>query len=197
MRRYTYALIIIAAVGIIVAGAVLVIYNIRRANTNEKSEVIEYENGINITENIVIERTSIETNFEENKITPSTLILYNKYYKGCGHTVKERDAATDTMVNLTEEQLKGLYSDWEIQKFTNDEVVLYKEFEGQCGEHYLLRDDEGLLNIYKIESDGSLKLIEETEISTQYLPAVDVSKLKEGVKLNGKEELNSYVEDFE
>ena len=198
MRRYTYAVIIIATVAIIVVGAVLVIYNIRRANTNEKAEVFDSvnENKI-VTNNVVVERTSIETNFEEEKITPNTLIVYDKYYKECGHTVREKDNSTDTMVNLNKEELRGLYSDWEIKQFGSNEVVLYKEFAGECGQHYLLKENDGFVAIYRIESDGNFKLIEQTEISTQYLPSVDINRLKEGIKLNGKEELNAYIEDFE
>ena len=64
-------------------------------------------------------------------------------------------------------------------------------------EHYLLRDSNGVIAIYKIDNNGNEILVEPTEISTRYIPEIDKDKLKKGVRLNGREELNAYIEDFE
>lgn len=40
-------------------------------------------------------------------------------------------------------------------------------------------------------------LKEMTHIVTSYLPETDLAKLKEGIQVVGKEELNSTIEDYE
>lgn len=201
MDKYKYVIITIAIISVIVAGAVLIIYNIRKADTQKGAETLE--NSVNnervyakVNENIA--KTIIETNSKNGeKISPNAIIIFNKYYKKCGHLIKTRENVSEEMVNINEEEFQELYSDWEIKQFNKDEIILYKEFEGECGEHYLLKENNGFISIYRIESNGDIVLIEETEISTQYLPQVDLDKLKEGITLTGKEELNSYIEDFE
>ena len=201
MDKYKYVIITIIIVSIIIAGSVFIIYNIKKSDTHKEAEVLE--NTTNIKENYEEENLStindiIETNVkDEEKITPNTTIIFNKYYKKCGHTVKEKEKASEEMVNMGEEEFQELYSDWKVKQFNSDEIVLYKEFEGECGEHYVLKENNGFIAIYRIENSGDLTLIEETEISTQYLPQVDIDKLKAGITLTGKEELNSYLEDFE
>lgn len=201
MNRYKYVIITIAIISVIVAGAVLIIYNIRKADTQKGEEILG--NSVNnervyakVNENVT--NTIIETNSKNGeKISPNAIIIFNKYYKKCRHLIKTRENVSEEMVNINEEEFQKLYSDWEIKQFNNDEIILYKEFEGECGEHYVLKENNGFISIYRIESNGDLVLIEKTEIATQYLPQVDLDKLKEGITLTGKEELNSYIEDFE
>lgn len=200
MSKSRYVWIIIAIVGIIVVGGILVLFNIKKVNT-EKEAIIS-ENSIR---NEDIERIGeqdknviLETNgIEAERITPKTTIIFNKYYKQCGHLISRKEEVTENMVNTAEEEFTNLYKDWNIEKFSSSEIILYKEFEGECGEHYIVKENEDLIYIYRKESDGNLTLIEKTEISTKYLPQIDREKLIDGVELNGKEELNSYIEDFE
>lgn len=200
MSKSRYVWLIIAIVGIIVVGGILVLFNIKKVNTEKGAAISE-----NTAQNIDVERIGdkdkniiVQTNGNETeKITPKTTIIFNKYYKKCGHLITRKEEATENMVNTTEEEFIDLYQDWNIEKFSSSEIILYKEFEGECGEHYIVKENEDLIYIYRKESDGNLTLIEETEISTKYLPQVDRARLINGVELNGKEELNSYIEDFE
>lgn len=101
------------------------------------------------------------------------------------------------MVNLTVEEFMDLYSDWTLKSFTSDEIILYKEIDDECGEHYVVKTLDGNIAIYKINNENNLDLIEKTEISIKYLPQIDVENLERGVSLVGKEELNAYIENFE
>ena len=53
--------------------------------------------------------------------------------------------------------------------------------------------------IYKnyIDENGQEKLYETTEIAIDYLTDEDKENIKNGIKVNGKEELNQLIEDFE
>ena len=77
--------------------------------------------------------------------------------------------------------------------------MLYQEKEGECGEHYLLKDREGKIVIYKILNEDlqNLEEIEETDIYTEYLTDTDKLNIEKGIRVNGKQELNQLIEDFE
>ena len=98
---------------------------------------------------------------------------------------------------MTKEQLAEEYQDWSIDGFSENEIVLSKKVDGQCGEHYVLRDNDGIIAIYKINEDGKEELVDETEISTDYLTDTDLIEIKKGIKVVGLEELNKLLEDYE
>ena len=61
----------------------------------------------------------------------------------------------------------------------------------------MLREKNGYLAIYTIDLFGNETLKEMTQIVTSYLPETDIMRLKEGIQVNGKEELNATLEDYE
>lgn len=201
MKRYKYAIVIICVVVVIIGITTIILYNIKSSNTKKGEEIISNSTNLNIVlsdeySGNVSDIVSTSSNNIE-KISPNAIIIFNKYYKDCGHTVKTREDVKEELVNCTKEELEKIYSDWNVLRFSKSEVELYKEFDEECDEHYLVKDDEGVISIYKIDENNNLEKIQDTEISTQYLSEIDLISLKEGVSLVGKEELNAYIENFE
>lgn len=62
---------------------------------------------------------------------------------------------------------------------------------------YIIKDNDGKVTIYEILEDGSNKEYEVTDISTEYLPETDKMNIKNGIQVNGKQNLNQLIEDFE
>ena len=70
MNRYKYVIITIAIISVIVAGAVLIIYNIRKADTQKGEEILEISANnervyAKVNENVT--NTIIETNSKMEK----------------------------------------------------------------------------------------------------------------------------------
>ena len=133
----------------------------------------------------------------EIKTSPNCLFVFRTYYKECKHTKVERNEIEEEYVNKTEEDLQEQYKDWKIEEFTTLMVSFYKEEDGICEEHYIIKDNNGYVAVYQIDSLGNETLKETTEIVTSYLPETDKERLKQGIKVNGLEELNSTIEDYE
>ena len=72
-----------------------------------------------------------------------------------------------------------------------------KEEEGECGEHYIVRENNGKVTIYEILEDGSEKEYEITDIGTEYLTETDKINMQNGIRVNGKQALNQLIENFE
>ena len=140
-----------------------------------------------------------EVSSSEEKISSNSALVLKKYYKECGHTINEYVEMLPELVNLTEEEVSDKFQDWDLIGFSTREVTLLKEFEGTCGEHFSLREENGMVVIYRILSDGTRELYEKTEISTEFLPETDLIQMRseEGIQVYWKEELNKVLEDFE
>ena len=174
------------------------LYNyFNKENDNTVQNENYYPSEIEVNDEYVNEVDTIQTITEEEKISPNAVLVLKKQYIECGHTIKEYSQIPEDLVNLNKEQLIKEYPDWEIDNFSSLEVDLLKQVEGVCNEHYILRDNEGIINVYKINNDGQEVLFEDTGISTEYLTINDKMKIEEGIKVYGKEELNSVLEDYE
>lgn len=150
----------------------------------DEYEEMEYEN-------------TIKANTQEEKTSPNCSLTTKTYYKKCGHIKSEYANLPQNLVNLTQKEIQEKYQDYKIESFASNEVILYQEKEGECGEHYMVKDKDGMLTIYQILEDGSQKEIETTGVSTEYLPETDKINMKDGMQVNGKQELNQLIEDFE
>ena len=85
-----------------------------------------------------------------------------------------------------------------MQKFTSSEIVLYKEINDFCNEHYRLKDLDGNIAIYELDKDrDEIKLLEVTDIWTEYLTEIDLIELEKGIEVYTKQELNKVLQDFE
>ena len=126
------------------------------------------------------------------------LQIEKKYYNNCKHLVQEEQKIKEKLINKNESELQIEYVGWEIQKFTPNEIVVYKEINDFCDEHFLLKDVEGEIIVYKLDKYGNIKeTIIETGIQTKYLSEIDIKNLKNGIKVYGNKELKKSLEDFE
>ena len=139
----------------------------------------------------------VEATSSEEKISPNCKLILKRYYKECEHLINEYIDVPESLVNKTRKEFEEQYKNWEIDKFTSTEIIIYREFESNCGQHYVLRNNEGKISIYKIDDNNEEKLLENTEISVEYLTEKDKVEKQNGIRVNGKEELNKRLEDFE
>lgn len=192
-KKYIIALLVIITIiaGIIVG--VFIANKNKTSNLEPETQTQLAKVGINTQNEIQI----IETASTQIKTSPNCLFVFETYYKDCKHTITEKIDIPKECVNQTEEELQEKYKDFKIKEFTSTEVTFYEEKEGICNEHYIIKDNNGYVAIYTVDSFGKETLKETTEIVTSYLPETDRAKLKEGIQAIGKEELNARIEDYE
>ncbi len=172
----------------------LYLYQNNTANIKqtETKKMAEEENEIE-TNTIQLITTSVN----EIKISPNAVIIFERYYKKCGHNSIEQIEVPQDLVNLTQSDIEMKYKDYQIKKFSSNEITLSKQEEGICNEHYILRENYGYVAIYNIDENGKEILNEVTGVVTKYLPETDIARLRDGIKVNGKQELNATIEDYE
>lgn len=162
------------------------IKNIEENTTNTLNNTINSDN-----------QNVIETNVKEVRISPNAFITFKETYEGCGHTTVDFVEVPEDFVNLSEEELKDKYSDWNIEKFTDTDIILSKDFEGSCDEHFIVKDVNGVVTVFKIKEDGTEEEYQTTDIATEYLTDTDKIEMENGIRVNGKQNLNQLIEDYE
>ena len=166
--------------------------NGKNGNGENNSYYDNNENS-NDVENTLI----IKTSSGEEKTTPNTIIIFESYYSKCGHSKIRSEKISNEYVNKTEEEMKKIYSDWEIKSFSSDRIELYKNENSLCGNHYIVKEENGYVTVYNINKDGQEVLSDKTDISTKYLPKDDNDLLKNGIKANSTSQLEQILADFE
>lgn len=102
---------------------------------------------------------TVKANTQQEKTSPNCSITIKTYYNKCGHTTSEYLNLPQDLVNLTKEEIQEKYQGYEIESFAGNEISLYQEKEGECGEHYIIKDKDGLVTIYHILEDRNSRRI--------------------------------------
>ena len=193
------AIIVLFILGIVI-GAIL-INNF--SGEEKKTEIAEqnqeeiYDECTDEYEEMVQNNTLVEeTSSEGEKISPNCSIIFRRHYNDCGHTIEQYSSIPTELVNKTEEDLQQQYEGWTIEEFSRNQIVLYREFDSECGEHYILREKDGKVAIY-LKTGDTEELVEETDIATEFLTETDRIELQNGIEANGRVELNQLIEDYE
>ena len=174
------------------------IYKIPKEESIIQEEIAKQDFNVYNEINNILSQEALATDVrEEDKVSPNATLILKTNHKECGHTTKEEVDVPVEIVNKKQKEVSQIYPQWEVIGFSPDEIVLYREVEGICNEHYVLKEREGFLAIYTKNENGEEKLKEVTSISLEYLPQNDIDKIKEGIEATGDEELNSVLEDFE
>ena len=174
-------------------------------NSNPKVAEIENSNNVALSEKVTdecteewnaIQTNTLEANSSEIRLSPNCSITFKKHYTSCNHTTNEYTNIPEELVNMDEQSVQERYPDWDITEFQSNEVIMKKDLEGECGEHYVLRDIDNTIVVFKVEN-GVEQEYEKTSISTEYLPETDKISFRDGLEVNGKENLSQVLEDYE
>ena len=194
MVRIVFVGICILIIIVLAIFAGLYLYEMNNVNkeniNNNVTEVNTGEDNTQITETLEIAN-------QEEKTTPNTLIIYKTYYTKCKHYINEYKDIDISFVNLTEEEIKDKNRDWRIKEFSAEQIVLEKEEEAFCNQHFKLKLIDGNVIIFIIDENGNEAEYQKTEITSEYLTNEDILKLTEGIVVYGKENLSSVLEDYE
>lgn len=198
MRKGWIITIIIAIIILFVIGVIIGIYAYQKDKVHDSNMISRQlaEQEQSQTKNS-IGNDVVSTSVAEVKLSPNCTIVEKQYFKGCDHIIKNIKEIPEEWTNMTEEEIKAQYPDWTLESFSNNQIIVSQEKEGYCGQHYVVREHEGVLAIYTLDENGVETWKEDTEIATMYLTEEDLEKVKDGIKAIGDDQLHTILEDFE
>lgn len=167
------------------------IYTTGRNNNQAAKDYISYEDtntlqGETDTAKNVINQDSIK----DAKFTKKTL------YKVCGHTIESSSDLPKEIKDFTIEQFKNSYKDWTIEKFSPDEVIISKETNSKCPNHYIVKEKNGKVAVTYQTPVGGTSIKEITNIEISSLSKADQDRLRQGIIVNSNEKLAELLEDL-
>lgn len=135
-------------------------------------------------------------NITQHKITSSTKMVYEYFYKKDSITERVEDVPPYFLVGLTRQDLEQNFPDWVVKSFSSDEVLMQKTIDAESTQHYIVKDYDGIVAVfYKTPIEGN-DIKEITDIMTNTLPKEEQDKLKQGIEIKGKEELYRLLEGY-
>jgi hypothetical protein len=120
------------------------------------------------------------------------VVLLQQEYTLCGHTVDEE--ITEGIAGKTEQELAERYPGATILDFSPSKAILFIAHEMYCPDHYILKSEDGKLNLYK-----TMEGKEEPELE-RTLEGVEVpsdAALEEGIVFDTLEAVELYLENIE
>ena len=203
-KKMKKSIIISAIIVLFILGAVIGVILINNFSGEKKeTEIAEqnqeevYDECTDEYEEMVQSNTLVEeTSSDGEKISPNCSIIFRRHYNDCGHTIEQYSSIPTELVNKTEEDLQEQYQGWTIEEFSRNQIILSRDFDSECGEHYVLREKDGKVAVY-LKTGDTEELVEETDIATEFLTETDRIELQNGIEANGRVELNQLIEDYE
>lgn len=116
---------------------------------------------------------------------------------------KEEENNTNNIVqNKTELSSKYVrdecLNEWEDYSITvQEEIQEASKTLNDENRHYILRSKDNLIHVYYINENKEEILYKVTDISTKYLGEEDIKELEKGIDVEGLQQLNQLLEDFE
>ena len=183
--------IIIVFVSIISIGIGYSMYN-----TNEQeAQNIEYNEDIN-SDFFQAQQKPVD-NITVAKITPSTKMTYEYFYKSDKITETVEDVPPYFLIDLTRTDLEDNFKEWQVKSFSEKEVVLQKVIEGESTQHYIIGEYDGYIAVFYEKEINGTKLKELTDIPLESLTEEEQEQIKKGIKITGKEELMKFLESYD
>ncbi len=139
---------------------------------------------------------AIEVAVSEERVSPYSKLIVKKVFSKCSHTTVDIIDMPKELINLTKKEFQEKYSGWQIEKFADDEIILLGTINGNCEDHFVLKENEGTIAIYNELTEDKMNLLKTLDVNVELLTNDDKMSLKEGIKVYGKQELNSIIEDY-
>jgi len=133
---------------------------------------------------------------DKDILTPNTQLIFKTFYNSCRHTVEKAVQAGSDEVNMSEQQLKEKYINWEISGFSPPIIELSRTIDTYCPNHYIIGVDNGYIAIYVYDEDGQKIMQEKTDISLATLTPEDQQALNGGIVVDTEEQKEQTLEGF-
>lgn len=190
-KKNVYISIILCLIFSVITGIGTYKYTMRKTVSN-RIVIKQLGNGGESVDNKLIETSS-----KEETVVPTAKIVMRQFYKKCGHTTEKEFSVPEDIINMNRKQVEKYYFGWNVDSFSKSEIIVSKENIGLCDEHYIVKDINGLINVYSVDEKSNEELVYSTEIETKYLPRDDAEKLERGITIVGRENLSALLEDYE
>lgn len=136
----------------------------------------------------------------ENSVGLDTRIIFRTHYTRCQTIKDDAVESFEAIVGLKEAGFKAYaleeYMDWQVVRFSAEEIILFQRKDQICPDHYYVSENEGYIVVFKFNEAGERYIVERTNIPVSHLPDIDQEKIRRGILVRTREEVNQLLEDY-
>lgn len=165
-------------------------------NNEDSSDIEKDVSKLAVVENEDNRNNEAEEGIKE--ILPNTEIVFNRSYKLCKDVISEKRKPYIGEIGTKEDELQSLFPGWTIEKFTEEQLILSKQIDNYCSNHYILKEQGGLVTIYApLEEDEGLEVIKYTTVKVNSLPPALQQEIEKGVAVESIEQIEYLIESWQ
>lgn len=174
----------------------LVIKKVQKENASNSNDDLESSSYPKKLEDKSGDDIVITVSMNEEKVAPDAKMVIKKTFSKCKHCTVDITEVPKEIINLSKDELQKKYSGWDIENFSASEIVLGREIDANCEDHYVLKEKNGEIAVYNEITEDKLNLVEVISVDVNLFGEEDLSNLKKGIKVYGEEELSNLIEDY-
>lgn len=150
---------------------------------------VNQQNKSNLTHALAVEVSKIDTD--------STMVL-ERLYTTCNHVLIEEHPMESRYTGKTEQEMAAAFPEWQLKHFTSNRVVFLIKIESFCPDHYIIKEEDGFLVIFRPDKDTGLPLVlEATNIPFDRLNSEMQEMTTGGIVVDSIEEVEQLLENWE
>lgn len=129
----------------------------------------------------------------EPVVGENTVVRYVYTYTDDDEQMFYEEKAPSYLLGLTAEGVKSRLRGYEVCELSDNSLVVKKTIEGRSNAHYSISEKDGYVAVFF--ENGILK--EKTAAPVDSLPEEIKAQVIKGIKIDGREELERYLEEIE
>ncbi|MDR1067031.1 MAG: BofC C-terminal domain-containing protein [Clostridiales bacterium] len=132
----------------------------------------------------------------EDIIKPTTNITYEYVYSEDGAVESANELAPYFLINMTRKKFAEVFEEWEVVKFSTENVIVRKAIEGAKIQSYIVGEQDGYISVFYQSPVNGETLKEKTNVPLSGLSEDEQERLREGVLVSDEDELLRVLEDY-
>ncbi len=131
------------------------------------------------------------------RLENQSVLIFERHYAKCNDVLSDESAMTHFHLGKTRADMELAYPRWRLTDFTPEKVVFRKEIDGYCPMHYIIKEKEGYLAVYRSHKEtGELYIEDELNVRFDWLERDVQEQIRNGLVVDTAEEVEQLVENW-
>jgi len=148
-----------------------------------------------------LKKFSNEQTESVNSKTHDIEVTYIDNYTLCNEQIKSTNMIYSSTLEKVrnEEEIKQVRENkqYDLIDESSDKLVYSRNIDQNCPNHFSIKLENGLVNVYNVVSEDVNTIYKTIDISEELIRSELIEELTKGITANSKEELNLIIEDLE
>lgn len=195
MRRYTYIAFVMVALAALLTYSILIWDHPAPEVKSQPEKPKDSLSGLTLDP-----VSHLSSQAQANRRTSVDELVLQRYYTYCGHTTTEEVPQDSPLLNLPQDEVLKLYSDWDVKENAGGRIALHHRVDDFCpadlAKHWVGEKD-GFVAIFYGEPGMRQKLFRLTDIAVKNFPLQIKANLARGIPSESEDHLITIIEGLQ